>query len=46
MKLILDVENTVTKRDDKMHLDPFGKRQPINYGRMSYRRWQEVSVSL
>ena len=25
MKLILDVENTVTKRDDKMHLDPFEK---------------------
>ena len=23
MKLILDVENTVTKRDGKMHLDPF-----------------------
>ena len=25
MKLILDVENTVTKRDDKMDLDPFEK---------------------
>ena len=25
MKLILDVENTVTKRGDKMHLDPFEK---------------------
>ena len=23
MKLTLDVENTVTKRDGKMHLDPF-----------------------
>ena len=23
MKLVLDVENTVTKRDGKMHLDPF-----------------------
>ena len=23
MKLILDVENTTTKRDDKLHLDPF-----------------------
>ena len=23
MKLILDVENTVTRRDGKMHLDPF-----------------------
>ena len=23
MKLVLDVENTVTKRDDKTHLDPF-----------------------
>ena len=25
MKMVLDVENTVTKRDDKMHLDPFEK---------------------
>ena len=25
MKLVLDVENTVTKRNDKMHLDPFEK---------------------
>ena len=23
MRLILDVENTVTKRNDKLHLDPF-----------------------
>ena len=23
MKLVLDVENTVTKRDNKLHLDPF-----------------------
>ena len=23
MKLVVDVENTVTKRDGKMHLDPF-----------------------
>ena len=23
MKLILDVENTTTKRDGKLHLDPF-----------------------
>ena len=23
MKLTLDIENTVTKRDGKMHLDPF-----------------------
>ena len=27
MKLTIDVENTVTKRDDKMHLDPF---EPTN----------------
>ena len=27
MKLTLDVENTVTKRDGKMHLDPF---EPTN----------------
>ena len=23
MKLVLDVENTVTKRNDRLHLDPF-----------------------
>ena len=23
MRLVLDVENTVTKRNDKLHLDPF-----------------------
>ena len=23
MKLTLDIENTVTKRNDKLHLDPF-----------------------
>ena len=28
MKLVLDVENTVTKRDDKVHLDPF---EPTNH---------------
>ena len=27
MKLTIDVENTVTKRDGKMHLDPF---EPTN----------------
>ena len=27
MKLILDVENTVTKKNGKMHLDPF---EPTN----------------
>ena len=27
MRLVLDVENTVTKRDDKLHLDPF---EPTN----------------
>ena len=27
MKLVLDVENTVTNRDGKMHLDPF---EPTN----------------
>ena len=27
MKLTLDVENTVTERDGKMHLDPF---EPTN----------------
>ena len=30
MKLILDVENTVTKRDDKMHLDPFEKDNQLS----------------
>ena len=28
MRLVLDVENTTTKRDDKLHLDPF---EPDNY---------------
>ena len=28
MRLVLDVENTVTKRDDKVHLDPF---EPSNH---------------
>ena len=28
MRLVLDVENTVTKRDDKVHLDPF---EPTNH---------------
>ena len=33
MKLTLDVENTVTtKRDGKLHLDPFEPRQLIDYG--------------
>jgi hypothetical protein len=27
MKLTLDVENTVTHRDGKLHLDPFETRQ-------------------
>ena len=27
MKLTIDVENTVIKRDDKLHLDPF---EPTN----------------
>ena len=29
MKLVLDVENTVTKRNDKMHLDPFEKENQL-----------------
>ena len=28
MRLVLDVENTVTNRDDKVHLDPF---EPTNH---------------
>ena len=28
MRLVLDVENTITKRDDKVHLDPF---EPTNH---------------
>ena len=29
MKLTLDVENTVTRRDGKLHLDPFEKENSL-----------------
>jgi hypothetical protein len=43
MKLTLDVENTVTHRDGKLHLDPFETRQvgKLGYGWLSDRHMEK-----
>ena len=34
MKLVLDIENTVTKRNGRTHLDPFEKNNSLVMGGM------------
>lgn len=43
MKLTLDVENTVTHRDGKMHLDPFEPENSLTMvGMLDDTGWQEI----
>ena len=42
MRLILDVENTVTKRNDKLHLDPFEDSNSLVMVGMKTDNWERV----
>jgi len=42
MRLILDVENTVTKRNDKLHLDPFESGNSLVMVGMKTDNWERV----
>ena len=42
MRLILDVENTVTKRNDKLHLDPFEETNSLVMVGMKTDNWERV----
>ena len=42
MRLILDVENTVTKRNDKLHLDPFEESNSLVMVGMKTDNWERV----
>ena len=42
MKLTLDVENTVTKRDGKMHLDPFEPDNCLVMVGMKTDNWERI----
>ena len=45
MKIILDVENTTTKRDGKLHLDPFEPANSLTLvGIMDHIREEEKTV--
>ena len=44
MKLVLDVENTVTNRDGKMHLDPFEPTNSLVMVGMLMEDGKEVQV--
>ena len=42
MRLILDVENTVTKRNDKLHLDPYERGNRLVMVGMKTDNWERV----
>ena len=42
MRLVLDVENTVTKRNDKLHLDPFEDSNSLVMVGMKTDNWERV----
>ena len=42
MRLILDVENTVVKRNDKLHLDPFESENSLVMVGMKTENWERI----
>ena len=42
MRLILDVENTVVKRNDKLHLDPFESENSLVMVGMKTDNWERI----